>query len=576
MIPLSLAHRLTLGLLGALVLAALTSSPAGAEGAVAMRRVAVVVGANAAAPGRKPLRFALSDARAVADVLRDRGGFAAADVRVLLEPTPEAVLAALDDALRAAGKVDVDTMVFFYYSGHADTASLFPSGRPLSVAELRRRLDDDRAAMRIGVIDACRGGGWTGSKGLSESQVFDIAQAFHLATEGSVLISSSAGLEEAHESAALRGSFFTHHWNAALRGAADRNSDDKVTLGEAFEYARVLTIRDTALETETPQHPSFWFNLKGRGDPPLAELSPGSSVVELDQRKGPLQVIHLGTGLLVAELPRGQRRVRVSLSPGRYLVRRRADKTIQAREVQLGAGQRVAVAESSLSSARIGQFQPKGDMDAEISTQAEPVHRPSPPSEFLLSYGMGQTTYTVSEQSPTSNASYSSNQDYWYVQGGYLLRHGRHLATRFGLGFIRPNRAAYHNFGNGAVMTTIGEQVSWPLVVKRSALLPWSSRYLFEPYVTAQMSAWVEIDRGAGGTELPYQIQANLAGGFRFSYFYAQGGAAWNFLPNDFVVDWSGGDYVQRKDPKIGPAFEAGIRFVADFGLGGRTRRVGH
>jgi hypothetical protein len=51
-------------------------------------RLAVVVGSNHAVEGRAPLRFAQGDARAVADVLQETGGFAKQDVNLLLEPGP--------------------------------------------------------------------------------------------------------------------------------------------------------------------------------------------------------------------------------------------------------------------------------------------------------------------------------------------------------------------------------------------------------------------------------------------------------------------------------------------------------
>ena len=262
---------------------------------------------------------------------------------------PAAVLSALDGALRDAARSDGETLVLFYYSGHADTASLYPGGRaarrwPSSrAARGRPRPDAHRHHRRLPRRRLDRHQGPVASRRPSTS-----SWPLDLASRGLGAHRLQLRPRGRPRVGRLRGSFFTHHWNAALRGAADRNGDDRVTLAEAFEYARALTIRDTALHTDNPQHPSFRFNLLGRGDLPLSELAPGSSVIELQQSRGPLQVIHLGTGLLVVELPRGARRVRVSLAPGRYLVRRRTGDAVQAREVRLGAGRRVQVTESSL------------------------------------------------------------------------------------------------------------------------------------------------------------------------------------------------------------------------------------
>jgi Caspase domain len=530
--------------------------PARAEGTPTTRRLAVVVGANAAAPGRKPLRYAHGDARAVAQVLRDQGGFSAGDVHLLLDPDPAAVLAALDRALAGAADAEVDTMVLFYYSGHADTASLYPRGRPLSLELLRQRLEDGRAAMRIGIIDACRGGGWTGSKGLSESETFAIEQALDLSSHGSVLIASSSGLEDAHESVSLRGSFFTHHWNAALRGAADRNADDRITLSEAFEYARALTIRDTALHTINPQHPSFRFNLRGRGDPLLAELSPGSSVIDLAQSAGPLQIIHLGNGLLVAELPAGRRQARVSLPPGRYVVRRRQADQVLAREVRLGAGQRIHVREASLLPVRGGRLETKGA--GQVTAESDDPRSRPPPSEFMLSYLWSERRYDVDRYGPYSD-SWPSSETVWGVQGSFLWRHGRYLATRFGAGFARPE-----SLGDGSMLATIGESVSWPLEVLRDRI-PGVSAYAIEPYLAAEVSARLELEIEEENYEVPYRIQAGAFAGVRLYPIYMQVGYAVDLMPRSVNFDGIPGGGAGISPGRPGPAFEVGLRLVKNF-----------
>jgi len=315
--------------------------------ALAVERVAIVVGSNQAPQGRVELRYAHEDARAVAEVLTQVGEFAARDVETLLEPTPERVLAAIDAQIArlAAGG---ESMVLFYYSGHSDSDALYPAGQRLPLDELRKRLDDPRVTVRLGVVDSCRGGGWTGTKGLREAALFDVSGASALRNVGSVLIASSSGLEDAHESEALRGSYFTHHFNAGLRGAADKNQDARVSVVEAFEYAKALTIRDTALVASAPQHPSFRMNLNGRQDLLLANLGRGESWVALEQREGPLQVVHLQSGLVLVELQPGERAVRVAVPPGRYLVRRRVGTQTYAKEYEVRVGQVTAVAEAEL------------------------------------------------------------------------------------------------------------------------------------------------------------------------------------------------------------------------------------
>jgi hypothetical protein len=329
-------------------------------------RYAVVVGANKAAAGRRDLRYAHNDAQEVADTLIRVAGYAYDDVNVLFDPDPRQVLAALD-AVVARRDANEDAILFFYYSGHADTELLYPNGKPLALAALRDRLEDQRIGVRIGVIDACRGGGWTGAKGLTEAPPFPLEWPAVASNRGSVLIASSSGWEDAHESEALRGSFFTHHWNSGLRGAADLNGDGVITASEAFDYAQGLTVRDTALVAEVPQHPSFKIDLTGRRDLTLVTLDAAKTTLTLVQTDGPLQLVHLDTGLVVLESPRGKRSVRLSMRPGRYLVRRRVAGDLRAKEVALAHDASVTVSESELVSVAPAPMAAKGAGERQVS-----------------------------------------------------------------------------------------------------------------------------------------------------------------------------------------------------------------
>ncbi len=311
------------------------------------RRLAVVVGSNVAIDGRPSLRYSHRDAQSVADVLTEAGRFAPKDVVVLLDPRPAAVLAALDAKLEQARHGTGPALLVFYYSGHADSHALFPGGEPLSIDALKQRLSSDAAALRVGIIDACRGGGWTAAKGLKPAESFEVGLP-QLSSEGTVLLAASSGLEDAHEAESLQGSFFTHHLVAGLRGAADTTGDAQVTLSEAFGYANRMTIRDTAMASSEPQHPSFDMRLHGRQDIVLTEADASANVLTVEEQKGPLQIVQLSTGDVVVEAPAGQNTYRLALPPGDYLVRKVEGASVRARQVSLAADQKVAVSEASL------------------------------------------------------------------------------------------------------------------------------------------------------------------------------------------------------------------------------------
>jgi hypothetical protein len=311
-------------------------------------RVAVMVGANAAAPGRRPLLFARRDAEKMADVLTSVGGFRPEDVTLLKDPTPAALMQAVQSALaRLADRPHA--LFYFYYSGHADEQALYPGGQPLKLAGLRKLIDEAPVSLKVGVMDACRGGGWTHAKGLSPAEPFAVNWPVNPDSEGSVLIASSSGLESAHESDQLQGSFFTFHFAAGLRGAADVNGNNIVTLTEAFEYAKERTIWDTERMTFEIQHPSYAINLRGRHDLVLANIASSPSTLEISEHEGPLQVIHADSGLKVIELAAGERHLRVAVPPGRYLLRRTTPTGNLIKEIVVLAGAKNTVDEDQLT-----------------------------------------------------------------------------------------------------------------------------------------------------------------------------------------------------------------------------------
>lgn len=337
-----------------LLLALLAAAPDKAPGGDVVGRKdepprrAVVVGSNSAITGRVGLRYAHSDAQSMADVLRTSGGFKAEDVVVLLDAKPAAVLAALDEARTELVKSNEHGLLLFYYSGHADQRSLYPGGAPLDLEELKARLADEAVGVRIGIIDACRGGGWTQAKGLTPTSPFEVGVPA-LSSEGTALLAASSGLEDAHEAEGLQGSFFTHYLVAGLRGAADATGDGQVTLSEAFAYANRLTIRDTATRSKQAQHPSFDLRLRGRQDVVLTSLESTGTQLLVAQTEGPLEVVQLSTGITVAEAAPGEQLLRLALPPGPYLVRRLKNGSIFSREVAVKQNEATRLEESALT-----------------------------------------------------------------------------------------------------------------------------------------------------------------------------------------------------------------------------------
>jgi Caspase domain len=382
-----------------LTLAALTCGRAEAAPSP-MRRIAVVVGANDPPPGRAALRYAHDDATELAAVLEQVGEFAPADVHLLLDPTPAALLGALDDVGKTAAAQGGDVLFVFYYSGHSDGAAIFPHGESVALADVRSRVEHLGARIRVGILDTCRGGSWTQSKGLSVGPPLGMADLMNLDTEGTALVSSSSGMENAHEAGAIQGSFFTHYLTAGLRGAADRAGDGNVTLQEAFDYARERTVRDSARLTVTPQHPSFDLSLRGRQDIVLSVLTSRTSAMQVTAARADIEIIQLPSGITVADAPSGPTGVRIALPPGRYLLRSVVDGRVYTKEVEVRPGETAVVADGQLEQTN-GQLiamkgaAPSGDLS---------LWGPAQGTRWLLHLGVGMG----SEAGPTANVNQSS------------------------------------------------------------------------------------------------------------------------------------------------------------------------
>ncbi|MBX2799038.1 MAG: caspase family protein [Myxococcales bacterium] len=326
----------------------------GAAAQPAADRVAVLVGSNSAIPGARRLRYAHSDVDSVAAALREVGGFSDDAVHVLRDPRPERVLELLQDV-----PVTPDTTLLFYYSGHAEADALYPGGRPLTVSSLRQAMDATGARLQLGIVDACRGGTWTGTKGLvPEAVPFELPDP--LDSEGAAWIASTSGVESAHEAELVHGSLFTHHLVVGMRGAADHSAEGEVTLSEAFDYAKRRTARDAAVFADTKQTPSFHLQLRGQRDVVLSKLQTAPTTLTVTQTDGPLQVLHVESGVVLLELPPGQQEVRLALPPGGYVIRRSTDQGVLSTSIELAAGESVSVAESGLQLRAVDELAPKG------------------------------------------------------------------------------------------------------------------------------------------------------------------------------------------------------------------------
>ena len=304
------------------------------RGAHAGERVALLVANNSGMAHEVPLRHTGDDARRLGGVLQELGRFEADDVQVLVEPSAQEVLAALR---HLAARVDAK-LIFFYYSGHADAGSLHLSGTRLPMAAVLDALATAQSPLQIAVLDACQSGGASRPKGSRPGPAFDVQLHEPLIT-GQIVITSSADDEQSYESDVERGALFTTHLISGLRGAADRNADGQVTLGEAYGYAYAHTLHDTLLSGGGPQHPSFRWRFAGRQEPVLTYLHSDAQLTLRSANEGVFVVFTAAERDVVAELPlrRGEQ-TRLALSAGSYVIKKQDTEALRAAQVELRPG----------------------------------------------------------------------------------------------------------------------------------------------------------------------------------------------------------------------------------------------
>jgi hypothetical protein len=248
---------------------------AGASDA-AVRKIAVVVGSDVGSDPAKALQYAERDAAKIHEVLLELGGVARGDASLLVGADARAVWRALDWAearvAEARGR-GAQTMLLFYFSGHAAGDAMELGETSVDFTALKRFLASSKADVRLAFLDACQAGRLIASKGGRPGPAYNIRVADEIASTGYAIITSSAEDEASQESAELRGAFFTHYLVSALRGAGDASGDGRVTLDEAYQYAYRRTLARTAATIGGGQHAMYNFQLEGRGDIVLTAIS---------------------------------------------------------------------------------------------------------------------------------------------------------------------------------------------------------------------------------------------------------------------------------------------------------------
>lgn len=351
-------------MIAALLLAAATHASAAEE----FRRFALLAGANDGGASRARLRYAVDDARAVADVLGQLGGVSPGDAVLLTEPDRGDLIAALGEVrgrVAAAEGTGARTELVVYYSGHSDEDGMLLGEERFAWAELRRALENVPADVRVVILDSCASGAVVRAKGGTMRPAFLVDESVDV--RGSAFLTSSSADEAAQESDRLGASFFTHFLVSGLRGAADQSQDGRVTITEAYQFAYAETLDRTARTQAGPQHAAWDIRLAGTGDLVMTDVRATTAGLVADEPVEGRLTVRDGARRLVAELykPAG-RRVELGLTPGRYTVL--VDRGGRLREASFSVAENGMVRLSSLVFAEVSSEVARARGDAPTPT----------------------------------------------------------------------------------------------------------------------------------------------------------------------------------------------------------------
>jgi hypothetical protein len=254
-------------------------------------------------------------------------------------------------------------LLFVYYSGHSDGDALDLDGTRLDIVRFAQLVRGSAATFRVLVVDACRSGALTRRKGGRIAEPFPIETEAVLPGQGMAFLTASAAHEDAQESDALGGSFFTHAFVSGLLGAADANGDGAVALEEAYDYSYDATLRATSRSLAGTQHPTFRYDLRGQGRLVLtrpSEIGRGRGQIQFPPGQSYLITRDDARGVVVGEVGARDKARSINLRAGRYHVVGRDDEYLVEGAIEVQDSQRLVLDPSSLRRVEYAQLARKG------------------------------------------------------------------------------------------------------------------------------------------------------------------------------------------------------------------------
>ncbi len=189
------------------------------------------------------LRYTDDDAYRMYAFLKSPEGGALADSRIKVLIDEEATRENIIENMKSLfGKAGPNDLVMLYFSGHGLKGAFLPIdydgyNNKLEHEEINELFKQSPAKYKLCIADACHSGSLFAMRGASaENALVSYYSSLANAKSGTALIMSSKSEESSLESSGLRQGVFSHFLIRGLKGEADDNGDNIVSVQELFNF----------------------------------------------------------------------------------------------------------------------------------------------------------------------------------------------------------------------------------------------------------------------------------------------------------------------------------------------------
>lgn len=216
----------------------------------------VLVGASRYTTMRS-LKYTDDDAYKLHSFFKSPPGGALLDeqIKILIDEdaTKKNILSSLTYVAEKAKEKDI---ILFFFSGHGVNGSFLPSdydgrNRVVKHTEVLDILESSEAKSKIVIADACHSGSFMAKGEDFETRLNTLYSAFNDSRGGTLLLLSSKAEEISIESNGLRQGVFSHYLIHGLKGKANTNGDNIITVKEIYDYVH-KNVRAFTNNTQTP------------------------------------------------------------------------------------------------------------------------------------------------------------------------------------------------------------------------------------------------------------------------------------------------------------------------------------